>query len=311
MARYLVTGGAGFIGSHIVKALIEKGEQVRVLDNLKTGKEENISAYVHDIEWIEGDFTDLTVLKKALKGVDTVFHQGAIPSVPKSINEPMDTNHANVTGTVQLLQAAVEEKVSRVIYAASSSAYGDSEVLPKREDMLGKPMSPYAVSKYAGEHYCKAFHEIHGLETLSLRYFNVFGPKQDPYSEYSAVIPKFIHSVLRDQSPTIYGDGTQSRDFTYIDNVVSANILAAEAAHLSGEVINIGSGEQIDLNQLVSKINKKLGKEIKPTYAAERVGDVKHSLADITRAEKLIGYRPNVSFTKGLDQTIEWFKENK
>ncbi|RSL28736.1 NAD-dependent epimerase/dehydratase family protein, partial [Salibacterium salarium] len=216
-------------------------------------------------------------------------------------------NHANVTGTLQLLHAAAEEKVSRVIYAASSSAYGDSEVLPKHEGMMGKPMSPYAVSKYAGEHYCKAYYEVFGLETLSLRYFNVFGPKQDPDSEYSAVIPKFIHSIKHDESPIIYGDGKQSRDFTYIDNVVSANISAANAPRLRGEAVNIGSGERIDLNHLVLKLNKIAGKDIKPAYEAERAGDVKHSLADITLAEKLIGYRPHVSFVEGLKRTSAWF----
>ncbi|WP_179134510.1 SDR family oxidoreductase [Oceanobacillus timonensis] len=307
MKTYLVTGGGGFIGSNIVRKLIERGENVKVLDNFHTGNKENIHELMNHIHVIEGDFTNNQTVKEAVKDVDIIFHQGAIPSVPKSIIDPVKTNHANVNGTLQLLHAAVEANVNRFIYAASSSAYGFNETLPKRENMPGRPMSPYAVSKYTGEHYCKVFHHLYGLETISLRYFNVFGPRQDPYSEYAAVIPAFIASILNDQSPLIYGDGTQSRDFTYIDNVVLANLLAAEAPKLQGEVINIGSGSRTDLNELVKYINTILGKNIPPTYMAERQGDVKHSLADIQLAEKLIGYRPSVSFHDGLTSTVNWF----
>ncbi|SDI86309.1 SDR family oxidoreductase [Natribacillus halophilus] len=307
MVRYLVTGGAGFIGSNLVQALVSQGANVKVLDNFNTGNGDNLRVCHDDIELIDGDFTDPHVVKKAVKDVDIIFHQGAIPSVPKSIEHPIQTNHANVTGTLQLLQAAVAENVDRFIYAASSSAYGDGEELPKKEKQAGKPMSPYAVSKYAGEHYCKAFYESFGLETVSLRYFNVFGPGQDPQSEYAAVIPAFISAILQDQPPTIYGDGKQSRDFTYVDNVVAANMLAAKAPKLQGEVINIGSGKRWTLNQLVKKINEKLGKDVQPIYTSERTGDVKHSLADLQRAEALIGYRPTVSFDEGLARTINWF----
>ncbi|MDQ0255316.1 UDP-glucose 4-epimerase [Evansella vedderi] len=309
MTTYLVTGGAGFIGSNIAHALLNNGEKVKVLDNFSTGKMENICSFLNDIELIEGDFTDEETVEKALKGIDIIFHQGAIPSVPKSIKNPLDSNHANVTGTLLLLQGAVKNKVSRFIYAASSSAYGNTDVLPKKEDMQGSPMSPYAVSKYAGEHYCKAYHEIHGLETISLRYFNVFGPKQDPYSEYAAVIPKFIDKMLRNESPTIFGDGTQSRDFTYIDNVVSANLLAAEAPKLSGNVVNIGCGQRYDLNYLVTSINNILEKNVRPNYQEGRVGDVKHSLADIQLAKHLLNYEPLVSFEEGLRKTIKWYKK--
>lgn len=308
MAVYLVTGGAGFIGSHIVEALLNKGEKVKVIDNFSTGNKENLKEVINDIELIEGDFLDDQALKLATKGVDIIFHQGAVPSVPKSIIDPIKSNHVNVSGTLQLLHTAIENRVSRVIYAASSSAYGNSTKLPKQEDMIATPLSPYAVSKYTGELYCKVFYEIYGLETMSLRYFNVYGPKQDPDSEYAAVVPKFIQSILDDQLPIIYGDGTQSRDFTYIENVVSANLLASQVSKLSGEVINVGSGESIDLNNLVTKINGITGKQIKPFYTEKRQGDVKHSLADIQRAYNLIGYNPTISFEEGLRRTIKWFE---
>lgn len=311
MTKYLVTGGAGFVGSNIVRYLINKKEKVKVLDNFNTGKKENIHEFMNDIEVIEGDFTNEQTVKEAVKDVDVIFHQGAIPSVPKSIMDPIQTNHANITGTLKLLQAAVEENVSRFIYASSSAAYGFDETLPKQENMPGRPMSPYAVSKYTGEHYCKVFHYLYGLETVSLRYFNVFGPHQDPHSKYAAVIPAFIGAILNDHSPLMYGDGTQSRDFTYIDNVVSANLLAAEAPKLQGEVINVGTGSQIVLNELIMYINTILGKNLPAKYTAERQGDVKHSLADITLAEKLIGYRPSVSFHDGLKNTINWFINEK
>ncbi|QQK79598.1 SDR family oxidoreductase [Salicibibacter cibi] len=309
MSSYLVTGGAGFIGSHLVRSLISKGAHVKVLDNFTTGKKRHLHDVSDDIELIEGDFTDPETVKKAVQNVDVIFHQGAVPSVPKSIKDPITTNHANSTGTLQLLHAAVEAGVRRFIYAASSSAYGNSDVLPKRETMPTSPLSPYAVSKYAAERYCKAFYEVYGLETISLRYFNVFGPNQDPHSEYAAVIPKFILTLLSHQPPLIYGDGKQSRDFTYIDNIVSANLLAAEAPKLQGEAINIGSGERIDLMTLVKKINEILGTDIAPIYTFERVGDVMHSLADLQLAESLIGYRPEISFSDGLKQTINGLME--
>jgi nucleoside-diphosphate-sugar epimerase len=310
VATYLITGGAGFIGSNIAKTLVAKGEKVKILDNFNTGKKDNIAEFIDEIEVIDGDFTNEKMVQSALKQVDVVFHQGAIPSVPKSIQNPIESNHANVSGTLQLLQGAVEAKVSRFIYAASSSTYGDSETLPKHEQLPGNPMSPYAVSKYAGELYCKVFHNLYGLETVSLRYFNVFGPRQDPNSKYAAVIPSFIKAMLNDQPPTIFGDGTQSRDFTFIDNVVSANLLAANAPKLQGESVNIGGGASIDLNSLVDEINSLLGKHIQASYGPERPGDVKHSLADIHLAEKLIAYRPTVSFREGLRQTVEWFKRH-
>lgn len=310
MATYLITGGAGFIGSNIAKALVAKGEKVKILDNFNTGKRENIAEFIDDVEVIDGDFTNERMVQSALKQVDVVFHQGAIPSVPKSIQNPIESNHANVSGTLQLLQGAVEAKVSRFIYAASSSAYGDSETLPKHEQLPGNPMSPYAVSKYTGELYCKVFYNLYSLETVSLRYFNVFGPRQDPNSKYAAVIPSFIKAMLNDKPPTIFGDGTQSRDFTFIDNVVAANLLAANAPKLQGESVNIGGGASIDLNSLVDEINVLLGKQIQANYGPERPGDVKHSLADIHLAEKLIAYRPTVSFQEGLRQTVEWFKHH-
>ncbi|MBU8595616.1 LPS biosynthesis protein WbpP [Shouchella clausii] len=310
MATYLITGGAGFIGSNIAKALVAKGEKVKILDNFNTGKKDNIAEFIDEIEVIDGDFTNEKTVQSALKQVDVVFHQGAIPSVPKSIQNPIESNHANVSGTLQLLQGAVEARVSRFIYAASSSAYGDSETLPKHEQLPGNPMSPYAVSKYTGELYCKVFYNLYGLETVSLRYFNVFGPRQDPNSKYAAVIPSFIKAMLNDKPPTIFGDGTQSRDFTFIDNVVAANLLAANAPKLQGESVNIGGGASIDLNSLVDEINVLLGKQIQANYGPERPGDVKHSLADIHLAEKLIAYRPTVSFQEGLRQTVEWFKHH-
>jgi len=311
MTRYLVTGGAGFIGSNIARALSDKGKQVRILDNFHTGKWENIKGLSRTIEVMEGDFTNDETIKRAVKDVDIIIHQGAIPSVPKSIQDPIQTNQANITGTLKLLHAATRDNVKRFIYASSSSAYGFNETLPKQENMCGSPMSPYAVSKYTGEHYCKVFHDIFGLETISLRYFNVFGPRQSPHSKYAAVIPAFIEAILNDQSPIIYGDGTQSRDFTYVEDVVSANLLAAEAPKLQGEVINIGTGSQIVLNDLVNDINSILGKNIPTKHTAARQGDVKHSLADIRLADELIGYHPFTSFHDGLKLTINWLKSQQ
>jgi len=308
---HLVTGGAGFIGSHITSALLNKGEKVRIIDDFSTGKRENISSFLSEIEIFEGSLLDYDFLLRATRGVNVIYHQGAIPSVPRSIMDPVLSNHVNIGGTVNLLQAAVKNSVSRFVYAASSSAYGNTEQLPKRETMDANPLSPYAISKYTGELYCKIFYDIYGLETISLRYFNVFGPRQNPYSEYSAVIPKFISLMLNNNRPIIYGDGSQSRDFTYIDNVVLANLLAATSPNLNGEVINIGTGNMIALNQLVCKINTILDKKIEPIYSKERIGDVKESLADIEKATKLIGYKPIVSFNEGLERTIRWFQSKE
>lgn len=309
LTRYLVTGGAGFVGSNIVRKLVANRESVRLLDNFSTGNKDNIADISDQVEIINGDFTNKAIVKKAIKDVDIILHQGAIPSVPKSIDNPILSNYANVNGTLTLLNAAVEEGVSRFVYAASSSAYGNNKKLPKQESMAANPMSPYAVSKYTGELYCKVFYEIYGLETISLRYFNVFGPRQNPHSKYAAVIPAFIESIIHNQSPTIFGDGTQSRDFTYIDNVVSANLLAATAKKLQGEVVNIGTGSQIQLNDLVDRINKILGKNIPATYTNDRAGDVKHSLADIQRAKEIIKYEPITSFDDGLIKTVNWFNK--
>lgn len=309
MKKYLVTGGAGFIGSNIVRKLLELGEEVRVLDNLSTGKIENIKPLLEKIEFIEGDFTDLEVAKKAVRGIDYVLHQGAIPSVPRSVDDPIKTNEANILGTLNMLLASRDEKVKRFVYAASSSAYGDSLVMPKEENMNVAPMTPYAIQKLTGEQYCQSFYRLYGLETVCLRYFNVFGPNQDPESVYSAVIPLFIKKMLKGEAPVIYGDGDISRDFTYVDNNIDANLKACLAPkEVAGEVINIATGYEISLDQLVEKINKVLGTDIKPIYKEARKGDIKHSLADISKAKKLLGYEPLVNFDESLRKTIEFYK---
>jgi len=311
MAKYLVTGGAGFIGSNIVFKLLQNGQSVRVLDNLSTGKIKNIEVFLKDIEFIEGDFTDLEVAKKAVLGIDYVLHQGAIPSVPRSIDDPIKTNNTNILGTLNMLIASRDEKVKRFIYAASSSAYGDSEVSPKVESMQTIPKSPYAIQKLTGEQYCQVFYKIYGLETVCLRYFNVFGPNQDPESVYSAVIPFFIKKILKGESPVIFGDGSTSRDFTYVDNNVDANLKACLAPSVcAGEVVNIACGYEISLNELVERINTILGTNIKPIYKEERTGDIKHSLADISKAKKLLTYEPIVDFDLGLKKTVEFYKNN-
>lgn len=311
MAKYLVTGGAGFIGSNIVRRLVEEGKEVRVLDNLSTGKRKNIEPFLDKVEFVEGDFTDIEVARNAVKGVDYVIHTGAIPSVPRSIDDPISTNSANITGTLNLLIASRDEKVKRFVYSASSSAYGDSPVMPKEETMQTAPKSPYAIQKLFGEMYCQNFYKLFGLETVCLRYFNVFGPNQDPESVYSAVIPLFIKKLQKGESPVILGDGTTSRDFTYVDNNVDANLRACVAeSECAGEVINIACGYEISLNQLVEKINAEMGTDIKPEYKDERAGDVKHSLADIGKAERLLGYKPLVSFDEGLKKTIDFYKNN-
>lgn len=308
MATYLITGGAGFIGSNIVEELVRQGERVRVLDNFSTGKRENIAPFLEDIELIEGDLRHLDTVRQAVQGVDYVLHQGALPSVQKSIDYPLDTNEANVRGTLNLLVAARDVGVKRVVYASSSSVYGDTPTLPKTEEMRPAPLSPYAVSKLAGEHYCQVFYQVYGLETVALRYFNVFGPRQDPTSQYAAVIPKFITAMLRGEQPTIYGDGEQSRDFTYVSNVVQANLLAATAPDVGGQVFNIACGQRYSLLELVATINRILGTDIAPVHTAPRVGDIKHSLADIAKARERLGYQLEINFEEGLRRVIEWFK---
>jgi UDP-glucose 4-epimerase len=306
--KYLVTGGAGFVGSNVVLQLLNRGHTVRVLDNFATGRRENIQECEDTIELIEGDIRAFHTVREAVDGVDFVLHQAALPSVPRSIQDPVTTNQINVEGTLNVLRAAVDARVKRVVYASSSSIYGDSEKQPKEEDMSPNPLSPYAVSKLAGEKYCQVFGKLYALHTTALRYFNVFGPKQDPSSPYSAVIPRFITAVLLDSSPVIYGDGHQSRDFTFVRNVVEANILATEIDSAPGMVFNCACSERVDLNQLVATINKLLKKNIKPEYAPARPGDVKHSLADIKRIGKYLGYKPSVFFEEGLRRTIEWYQ---
>ncbi|MBI4155911.1 MAG: SDR family oxidoreductase [Candidatus Zambryskibacteria bacterium] len=311
MAKYLVTGGAGFVGSNIVKKLLENKENVRVLDNLSTGKIENIKPYFDKIEFIEGDFTDLEIAKNAVKGIDYVLHQGAIPSVPRSIDDPIKTNNSNILGTLNMLIASRDSGVKRFVYASSSSAYGDSPIMPKVESMNVAPKSPYAIQKLTAEQYCQIFHKIYGLETVCLRYFNVFGPNQDPESVYSAVIPLFIKKMIKGESPIIYGDGNTSRDFTYVDNNIDANLKACSASKkCAGEVINIACGYEMSLNELVEKINKLLKTNIKPIYKEERKGDVKHSLADVAKAKRFLGYEPIISFEDGLQKTIEFYKHH-
>jgi nucleoside-diphosphate-sugar epimerase len=308
MALYLVTGGAGFIGSNLVEALLARKEKVRVLDDFSTGKRENLLPWIDRIEVVTGSLTDIDACRHAARGVDYVLHQGALPSVPKSVELPRETNDANVTGTVNILVAARDAKVKRVVYAASSSAYGNTEVLPKVETMMPSPLSPYAVQKYAGELYMSVFWESYGLETVSLRYFNIFGPRQDPKSFYAAVIPKFITASLADSSPTIFGDGKQSRDFTYVENVVNANLMACTAdVKCAGKVMNIACGERIDLLELASVVRKAIGRGKPPVHEPDRAGDVKHSLADISRAKELIGYVPSVPFAEGIERTIKHY----
>lgn len=313
MSHFLVTGGAGFIGSNIVEALIKNGHTVRVVDNLSTGKFENIKELISDIEFICGSLEDYYIAQKSVDGIDFIIHQAAIPSVPRSVKDPISTNESIITATVNLFRAAVEAKnVKRIVQAASSSAYGDTPTLPKKEDMTPNPLSPYAVAKLTQEYYAKAFYNVYGLEILSLRYFNIFGPKQDPKSFYSAVIPKFITLILEGKQPVIYGEGQTSRDFTYIDNVVEANMLACTCKWPgAAEVINIGCGDRITLNDLVKNINSILGTSIEPLYDQERVGDVKHSLAGITKAQKLLGYKVNVNVYDGLKKLVEWYKARK
>jgi len=305
---YLVTGGAGFIGSNIVQSLVDQGGTVRVFDNLSTGKINNLTDVRSDMEFIKGDIRNLEEVQKAMPGIDYVFHQAALPSVPRSIEDPLSAHESNITGTLNILLAARDNQVKRVVYAGSSSAYGDTPTLPKHEDMNPAPLSPYALTKLAGEYYCRIFTEVFGLETITLRYFNVFGPRQNPESQYAAVIPKFIDSLLKNKAPTIYGDGEQTRDFTYVENVVSANLLATQVEQTLGEVVNVATNTRISLNHLYSTMQNILDKKIPPVYSEPRPGDVKHSLADISRAEKLLGYKTLVELDKGLQKTIDWMQ---
>ena len=307
MARFLVTGGAGFIGSNLARALVARGDVVRVFDNFLTGRPENL-ADLPDIEVVEGDVRDLDALHTAMRGIDRVLHQAAVPSVARSLKDPLATNEANVTGTLNVLIAARDAGVKRVVCASSSSVYGDTPTLPKVETMAPSPLSPYAVSKLSGEYYCSVFTRLFGVEAVSLRYFNVFGPHQDPSSDYAAVIPKFISIMAQGERPLIHGDGTQSRDFTFIDNVVQANLKAAEAPEVGGQAFNVARGARYTLLDLVQSLNRILRTSIEPRFGEPRPGDVQHSLADVDKARRLLGYEPTVSFEEGLERTVAWLR---
>jgi nucleoside-diphosphate-sugar epimerase len=313
MAKYLITGAAGFIGSSLVRSLLERGEQVRGIDNFSTGRRENLAEVLKQIDFREADILDLDAMHNACKGVDYVLHQAAIPSVPKSVLDPLGSNRANIDGTVNVLVAARDAKVRRVVYAASSSAYGDTPTLPKHEAMNPNPISPYAVAKLASELYMTSFYRCYGLETVCLRYFNIFGPRQDPSSPYSGVLAKFSMQMLRGDQPTIFGDGETSRDFTYIDNAVSANLLAcsAPATECAGRMFNCATGHRTTLNQTFEALKELTGYKGSVNYAAERSGDIKHSLADITLAQKHLGYKVLVNFEDGLRRTVEWYKKGQ
>jgi nucleoside-diphosphate-sugar epimerase len=310
MAVYLITGIGGFIGSSLAQELLRRGEQVRGIDNFSTGRRENLSPIMGQIDFHEADILDLDAMKQACSGVNYVLHHAAIPSVPKSIVDPIGSNRANVDGTISVLVAARDAKVKRVIFAASSSAYGDTPTLPKHEGMAPDPISPYAVAKLAGERYMISFYRCYGLETVSLRYFNIFGPRQDPSSTYSGVMAKFITQMLSGQRPAIFGDGEQSRDFTYIDNAVEANLLAckAPAEQAAGKVFNVATGRRVTLNETFKRLQNLTSFHGSPIYAAEREGDIKHSLADISLAKSQLGYIPTVDFEDGLRRTVEWYR---
>jgi len=308
MTQFLVTGGAGFIGSHLCERLAADGHRVRVLDDFSTGKRENLEGFAGKLEIVEGDMRDFETCLKACDGVEIVLHEAAIPSVPKSVDQPFASHDANMNGVFNVLMAAVRQKCRRVVYAASSSAYGDSEVSPKHENLQTRPLSPYAVQKLAGEHYCRAFCECFGIETIAIRYFNVFGPRQNPKSQYAAAIPAFVTAILNGQPPTVYGDGEQTRDFTFIEHVVHGNLLAAGANKTSGQTVNVACSESISVNAIIARINELLGKNVTPEYAPARKGDVKHSLADISLAAELLDYRPVVPFDEGLRRTIDYYR---
>ena len=307
--RCLVTGGAGFIGSHLVEGLLERGHSVRVVDNFLTGKRENLARVVSKIELVEGDIRDFSLCQKITREIDWIFHQAALPSVPRSVEDPGLSNEINVTGTLNLLIAARKAAVKKFIFASSSSVYGDDQNLPKREDILGQPLSPYAITKRVGEMYCLVFNQLYGLSTICLRYFNIFGPRQDPHSQYAAVIPNFIQRMIESRPPVIFGDGFQSRDFTYVANVVEANIRAAEVTEVEKRIFNIACGQRITVMELVEWINRILGKDIKPVFDPPRPGDIKHSYADISLAQKYLDYQPKVNFEAGLRATIKWYQQ--
>ena len=310
MATYVVTGGGGFIGSHIVEELLRRRQTVKLIDNFSTGKRANVDAFKNQAEIIELDISEAKNLVELFKGADYVVHQAAIPSVPKSILDPVTSHRSNVNGTLNVLIAARDAGVKRVVYASSSSLYGDSPTLPKHEEMMPKPLSPYGAQKLFGEMYCQVFTRSYGLETVALRYFNVFGPRQDPSSPYSGVLALFIPAVLQDRRPTIHGDGLQSRDFTYVQNVVEANLLACTVPGVGGQVFNIARGDRITVNSILQQINKITGKDVSPIYSEPRAGDIKHSQADITRAREHLGYEAGISFEEGLRRTIEWYRAN-
>lgn len=307
--KVLVTGGAGFIGGHLIDALLAQNAEVRVIDNLSTGKRANIDRVLGKVDFIEADICDPEAIAQAVHGVELVFHEAAIPSVSRSVADPVASNQANVGGTVSVLNAARLAGVRKVVYAASSSAYGDTPTLPKVETMTPRPMSPYAISKLAGEQYVSVFGKLYGFETVSLRYFNVFGPRQDPKSEYAAVIPRFVTTILGGGRPIIFGDGEQTRDFCFIDNTVSANLLAAKAT-THGEVVNVACGARVSLNALIQLINEELGTDVKAEYQPGRAGDVRDSLADITAAQKLLGYEVLYDLRAGLKKAVDWYRAN-
>lgn len=312
MAHYLVTGGAGFIGSNLAHALVERGEKVRILDNFATGRKENIAELVekHQVELVTGSITDAATCLRAAEGIDYILHQAAIPSVPRSVQEPVATTEANINGTLHLLEAARTNKVKRVVFAASSSAYGEKAPgLAKVETMNPDPLSPYAVQKLACENFLRVYHGVYGLETVALRYFNVFGPRQDPKSQYAAVIPNFVTATIKGTPATIYGDGLQSRDFCFIENVIEANLLACTAKDAPGEVMNIACGEAITLLGVLETIQETLGKKIPPKHDPPRAGDIKHSLADIGKARRILGYTGKVKFKEGIARTIAWYQK--
>ncbi len=310
MSAYLVTGGAGFIGSHLVDRLVKLGRRVRVLDNFETGKRDNLAQSADQIELIEGDIRDLATVREAMREVVVVFHLAALGSVPRSVKDPLTTNGVNVTGTLNLLLAAREVAAERFVFSSSSSVYGESETMPQHESLPCRPISPYGVSKLVGEHYCRVFHQAYGLGTLCLRYFNVFGPRQDPTSQYAAAIPLFVSHLLRDEPPTVFDDGEQSRGFTYVDDVVDANLAAVEVGDAAGQAVNISAATSVTVNQVVNEVRSLLGKDIEPVYAPPRPGDIKHSLADVSLARKLMNYEPQVDFADGLARAIGWYREN-
>jgi len=311
MPRYLITGGAGFIGANLAHALVARGESVRILDDFSTGRPENLGGIEDRIEILRGDLRDPAIVARAIRGTEVILHQAALNSNPRSIKEPGPTNAVNVGGTLLLLEAARAAGVQRVVYASSSSVYGDTPGLPKTEEMPLSPKAPYGVSKLAAEHYCRVFTQVYGLPTVSLRYFNVFGPRQHPDSEYAAVIPRFLRRMLAGERPVIFGDGEQSRDFTAVENVVAANLLAAETTRGIGEFFNVACGQTSTLNQLVAWLNQLLGTDLPPIYEPPRPADIRHSYASIRKAEALLGYRPTLEVQEGLRRTVEWFKEHE